>query len=82
MLKTSVEAIALISSHSPTVEVNFVHVVDANLLATGNDTRVGTSNSFADVEVLQSENRQNIVESPGSHNAFLRQADQDLVDLS
>jgi len=82
LLKTSVEAIALISSHSPTVEVNFVHVVDANLLATRNDTRIGTSDSLADVEVLQSENRQDIIKGPGSHDAFLRQADQDLVDLS
>lgn len=82
MLKTSVKAVALIGSYSPAVEVDFVHVVNADLLTAGNDTRVGTSNSLADVEVLKSKNRQDVVESPGSHDAFLRQADQDLVDLS
>ena len=35
-----------------------------------------------DVEVLEGENGQDVVEGPGSHDAFLRQADQNLVDLS
>ena len=82
MLETSIEAVSLISSYSPTVEVDFVHIVDANLLAARNDTRIGTSNSLANVKVLQSENRHDIVNGPGSHDAFLRQADQDLVDLT
>ena len=82
MLKTAVKAVALIGSYSPAVEVDFVHVVDADLFTAGNDTRVGTSDAFTDIEVLQCENRQDIVQGPGSHDAFLRQADQDLVDLS
>jgi hypothetical protein len=82
LLQASIEAVAFVGPDSPAVEVDLIHVINANVFAGLDDAGIGAGDSLADVEVFQRQDRHHVVDGPGRHDAFLRQADEDLVDLA
>ena len=72
LLQAAIEAVAFVGAHRPAVEVDLIHVINANVFAGLDDAGVGSGDSLADVEVFQRQNGHDVVDGPGCHDAFLR----------
>jgi len=57
LLETALIAPTLINANCPSIDVDLGHVIDAEILAGLNDTRVGASNALADVKILEGQSR-------------------------
>lgn len=55
LLQTTLKSPSVVDANSPSIKEDLGHVVDANVLAGLDDTRVGTSDTLADVEILKSQ---------------------------
>lgn len=55
LLQTTLKAPPVVDANGPSIKEDLVHVVDANVLAGLDDTRVGTSDTLADVKILKSQ---------------------------
>ena len=82
LLQASIKAEALVGANGPTVKVDLVDVVDADLLAYLDHLWISASDSFTDVQILQCQNWHYIMQSLTRYDSLLRETDDDLGDVT